>query len=116
MNLKKSKNRFIKMFTIFLIILGLSVIFEKTVNAVAMGNLAKWIGSITEGMPSIVVKSELGYMPQSINSSGIAYCDDQGSIVRNGSRDYKTYYPPADGKNIFTWDQLVSKMEEILNN
>lgn len=116
MNLRKKKNKFIRIcFTLFIMV-SLSILLDKTVKAITLDGLADWIGSITSGMPSIVVKSELGYMPQSINSSGIAYCDDQGSIVRNGSRDYKTYYPPADGKNIFTWDQLVSKMEEMLNN
>ena len=116
MKMKNGKNKFLKKVIIFITLLCFSIVLGNTVNAVTMNDLAKWIGSITGGMPSIVVKSGLGYMPQSINSAGVAYCGDQGSIVRNGSKDYKTYYPPADGKNIFTWDQLVSRMEEILYN
>ena len=93
-----------------------SIIFSRAVSSMTTSDLAQWIGSLTGGMPSLVVKGSTGYMPQGINGAGVAYCNDQGSIVRNGAVDYKTYYPDADGVNVFTWDQLIQKMRDAVNN
>ena len=93
-----------------------SIIFSRAVSSMTTSDLAQWIGSLTGGMPSLVVKGSTGYMPQGINGAGVAYCDDQGSIVRNGAVDYKTYYPDADGVNVFTWDQLIQRMRDAVNN
>lgn len=83
--------KFTKVSIISIILFIASILLSTSVNAVA-----NWRGSLTSGMPSFVSNGVTGYLPQIVVNAGMVFCNDQDSMIRNGSKDFNKYYPSAD--------------------
>ena len=112
--MKKSKNNKLLKSAIILISLTIGAIaLAKTINAETLGN---WNGGLTSGMPSTSIHPETGYFPQT-TGNGIIFCNDQSSVVRFGSKDYKNYYPSKEayGSNAYSSSSDSALLEELKN-
>ena len=109
-NYKKS-NKIIKAIVTLILLYIASVLLPYSIDAITMGS---WNGSLTSGMPTDTSNSITGYFPQGISSGGIAFCNDQSSMVRWGEKDNEIYYAEAkDYDNFRTKFSLDSAIDDL---
>ena len=95
-NSYKKSNKLIKAI-VSLGALVIGSIFLATVINADTGSMPTWNGDASGGMPTFSVgSSQTGYFPQSNGKGTVVFCNDQSSMVRSGSKDYKIYYPSED--------------------
>ncbi len=128
---KKKTSFSIKIMFILGIILG--IVFINTISN-ASDKYGRWGGNEEQGMPSPSVLSETGLLPQIYKdkeytgkaditypygewkidiSRGTVYCDDSGTMIRYGERDYEKYYVDWNGNPQDAYDAVKRKLEDL---
>lgn len=91
MKVKTIKNN-LKILALTILLIASSFVLCKIVNASTMDI---WHGTFDRGVPTPHSGQITGYFPQYFDG-GIAFCNDNYSIVRWGNKDYNIYYPTKE--------------------